>query len=438
MKALRWYYPLSVEPGGVAEWATASSWHHYWNTITGSDGALILAAVMNCPHNQRIAQSAPPRGDLWLASCLRPDLKAAPTPDRYFVYDRNIEGPRGRFGTWSFAGTSRNFGYDATDTARGKSSYVGAMFTNADKANWPLVAALQDVGSAVKTSPQPLPVGEIPWLHGLACLTSVEMTTSAVGERCAALGANALLCAYGQKPSPWRQRQAWVFTSERLVGLVEITAETDTTANGVLGTVMLVSGRGAWGTRKELQKVGPGQFTYGGMAVTFHQHDFATIASQYTDVMSGSPTHGTDEPGKSVRLMLKDGVAVRDEATAYTKGTRHFYLVEIRPPTSAPAVRVVRRSEGNLLSFLIQDGTGTYELAYNPADQPAEWKATVGVETAGVAGGAWVHRSGETYRPAWIGPEGKSEATRTAVPQTAATITVPAGELVLVEQPVRP
>ena len=433
VKALRWYYPLSVEPGGVAEWATASSWHHYWNTINGSDGALILAAVTNCPHNQRIAQSAPPRGDLWLASFLRSDLQPAPAPDRYFVYDRNIEGPRGRFGTWSFSGTSRNFGYDTIDTARGKSSYVGAMFTNGDTVNWPLVAALQDVGSAVKTSSQPLPVGEIPWLNELACLTSVEATTSAVGERCAALGANALLCAYGKKPTPWRQRQTWVFTPERLVGLVEITAEADTTANGVLGTVMLVSGRGAWGKRKELQSVGPGKYTYGGLSVTFHSHDFAEIASQYTDVMSGSATHGMDTPGKSVRLLLKDTAAVRDEATAYTKGTRHFYLVEIRPPTSAPAIRVVRRIEGNLLSFLVQDGTGNYELAYNSSDQPVEWKASARGTVAG-----WVHRSGETYRPAWIGPEGKPEAIRPAVPWVAGALIVPAGEVVLFEQMAKP
>jgi hypothetical protein len=444
VKAMRWYYPLSVEPGGVAEWATASSWHHYWNTASGSDGALIMAAVTNCPHNQRIAQSSPPKGDLWLASFLRPDLQPAPTPDRYFLYDRNVEGPRGRFGNWSMVGTGRNFGYTAMDKARGKSSYVGAVLTTGPTGNWPLDAALQDVGTAVKLSPQPLPAGEIPWLHALACLTSVETTTSAVGERCAALGANALLSAYGKKPTPWRQRQAWVFTPERLIGLVEITAETDTTANGVLGTVMLVSGRLSWGKRKELESVGPGQYTYGGLAVTFHAHDFAEIASQYTDVMSGSVIHGTDTPNKSVRLLLKDAGAVRDAATSYAKGARQFYVLEIRPKTSAPALRVERRSAGNLLSFLVQDATGTYELAYNPEATPAAWSPSVGeavkvgAQAKAGTGESWVHRSGETYRPSWVGPEGKPEVTRPAMRWTGGSFTVPAGEVVLVEEPAKP
>ena len=433
VKAMRWYYPLSVEPGGVAEWATASSWHHYWNMVNGSDGALIMAAVTECPHNQRIAQSLPPKGDLWLASFLRPELQPAPTPDLYFVYDRNVEGPRGRFGNWSFVGTSRNFGYDATSTARGKSSYVGAVLTTGPTGAWPLDAALQDVGTAVKTSPQPLPAGEIPWLKELACLTSVETTTSAVGERVAALGANALLSAYGKKPTPWRQRQAWIFTSERLVGLVEITTEADTTANGVLGTVMLVSGRANWGKRKELKLVGPGQYTYGGLAVRFHGHDFAEIASQYTDVMSGSVTHGTDTPDKSVRILLKDAAAVRDEAKSYAKGARQFYVVEIRPKTSASAVRVVGKRAGELLILAVEDGTGTYALAYNPENQPVEWNPTADKNVA-----AWVHRSGETYRPAWIGLEGKPEVIQPATPRVAGPLIVPAGELVLVEQPAKP
>lgn len=426
VQAMRWYYPLSVEPGGVAEWATASSWHHYWNMSTGSESALLMAAVTNCAHNQRIALSTPPKGDLWLASFLRPDLKPAPAPDDYIVYDRNVEGPRGRFGTWSFVGTSRNFGYDGRTPARGKSSCVGAMVTTGSTGNWPLSAALQDVGTAVKVSSNATPVGEIPWIHELVCLTSVESATSAVGEHCAALGSSALLCGYAAKPSVWRQRQAWIFTRERLIGLVTVTAEQDTTAHGVMGTLLLVSGRASWGVRKELIQTGTASYTYGGLAVTIHTHDFAEIAQQTTDVMSGSVTHGTDTPGKSVRLILKDKAAVKDAATRYAKGARHFYLVEIRPVATAPASFVGQKAEGDLLTVDLKDGTGSYRLAYNSGAAPVRWNAR------GVAG-AVIHRSGETYRPAWIGSDGKPSATNPATPWHPGGVDLAGGQLVLIE-----
>ncbi len=426
VRAMRWYYPLSVEPGGVAEWSTAASWHHYWNTISGSDGALILAALTDCTHNQRIALANPPRGDLWLASFFRPDLALAPAPDRYFVYDRNIQGPRGRFGNWSFVGTARNFGYTPGDIARGKSSYVGAMLTTGSSGNWPLDAALQDVGTAVKLSAGPLPEGEMPWLKELACLTSVESTTTTVGDRCAALGADALLAPYAKKATPWRQRQAWIFTPERLLGLVTITADADTAAREVLGTLMLVGGRGHWGKKHELKTLAPGRYSYGGLAVTFRARDFATITGQPTDVMSGSITHGTDTPGKSMRLLLQNPTTTPNQPTSYTKGDSRFYVVEIHPLATAPAQRVAHSRDGGLLTLALQDGTGTYQLAYNPSAQAAPWTRIARSETS------VIHRSGEAFRPAWIEPEAIAAPS---LPVPKSELSVPAGELLLIEQP---
>ena len=430
-KSLRWYYPLSVEPGGVAEWATASSWHHYWNTVSGSDGALLMAGLTGCPHNQRIARSGQVNGDLWLASFLRPDLAPAPAPDQYFVYDRNVEGPRGRFGTWSFVGSARDFRYGPQDKARGRSSYVGAVLTTGKTEGWPLDAALQDVGAAVKLKAGEHPVPEQTWHREVATLTADETTTSTVSARCAAIGADAHLSTYGGAPQPWRQRQAWIFTPERMVGLVSVSADADASSFGLLGTIVLVSGRQHWGTQKELLQTGPGAYTYGGLAVTIHAQDFANTTSLLTEAMSGSAIHGSNTPGKSVRLILEDGNVAGDASVAYTKGQSRYFLVEIRPLASSPAKTVTQTREGDLLSIGLTDGTGSYALAYNTGSQTVPWKTTGGPK-------AVVHTSGETYRPAWISDDGKPATTNAATPWKAGPIPLAAGTLALVETPVKP
>ncbi|MGH6903116.1 MAG: hypothetical protein ACREIR_10290, partial [Geminicoccaceae bacterium] len=59
-------------------------------------------------------------------------------PDHYILYDRNVEGPRGRFGRWSFAGTTRDLG-----DRRGKNTYVGAMIAAVPGAETTIDGALQ-------------------------------------------------------------------------------------------------------------------------------------------------------------------------------------------------------------------------------------------------------------------------------------------------------
>ncbi|MEY3898572.1 MAG: hypothetical protein RLZZ214_4094, partial [Verrucomicrobiota bacterium] len=100
-KRLRWYYPLVVSPTGVMEWATAPSWHHYWNTANGAGAAALIAGLTDCAHNQRVADLGY-RGNLWEASFWNSERVAAPWPDNYLTYDRNVEGPRARYGPWSY------------------------------------------------------------------------------------------------------------------------------------------------------------------------------------------------------------------------------------------------------------------------------------------------------------------------------------------------
>ena len=416
LKRMRWYYPLTVSPTGVMEWASAPDWHHYWNMVNGADAAAIMAEFTDCPHNQRVANLGF-TGDLWMASWWNPDRKAAPWPDRYTAYDRNVEGPRGRYGLWSFVGTTRRTG----DDNRGKSSYVGCVIETGknDSRGWPVSAALQDAGMEVRLDESKDDAGEH---RGRLTMANEEMASaSAVSQTAAALGAVTSLGTYGHPAMPWITQQAWLFTPERIVGIVRLESGADQKAAGVFGDLFLVSGRGSWGERKEIKDLGDGSFGYGDLVVTFHAHDFAGFDYEYAEAMGNSPLHHSGENKlKSCRLLLVDDAAKSGVITDYKIGASHFYLVEVRPAASAPAT-VSRLENKELLSFSVKDGTGTYRVAFNPGTKSVRWN--IGQE--GI-----LHRTGEKNRPDWLKEAGSVESVQEIA--APGVFEIPAGEVAFV------
>lgn len=409
VKRLRWYYPFTVSPTGVAEWSTATSWHHYWNTANGADCAAIMAGLLNCPHNQRVANLGFV-GNLWNASWWNPDRPAAACPDNFMAYDRNIEGPRARFGQWSCVGTTRR-----TIDNRGKSSYAGCVIETGESTPWALDSALQDAGMEIRPDPSKEDVSEH---HGrITGAHEEKVVTCAVGERAASLGAVAKLGSYGKPATDWITRQLWLFTPERMVGLVTLEAGQDAIAAGIFGDLFLVSGRSNWGTRKELKDLGDGKFSYGQMMITFHARDFAGFESEYTDVMGGG--YNQSSAKKSCRLLLVDESAKSGAMTTYGKGTRRFYLVEVRPAFSSEAKVSLVKNETGLLAFDVADGTGRYSVAFNSSESI--------VEIPGGRSGI-LHRSGEKFRPDWLKEAGTVDMVH-SVP-IPAMVTVPPGQVV--------
>jgi hypothetical protein len=218
------------------------------------------------------------------------------------------------------------------------------------------------------------------------------------------LGAVSKLGSYGRPAQPWLTEQTWLFTPERLVGLVRLESSEDQKAAGVFGDLFLVSGRGSWGVRKEIQDLGNGSFGYGDLVVTFHAHDFVGFDHEYAEAMGNSPnhTHSGDNKLKSCRLLLVDEAAQSGAITEYKKGTSHFYFVEVRPASSKPAT-VARLENKDLLSFSVKDGTGTYRVAFNPGTQPVRWNL-------GQAG--TLHRTGEKSRPDFLKEAGPVESVQ--------------------------
>jgi hypothetical protein len=57
----RWYFPLSVEPLGVAKYSMALSWKPYWNVSMGTDGAAVVVALSGSPPFIAMTSPRPPR-----------------------------------------------------------------------------------------------------------------------------------------------------------------------------------------------------------------------------------------------------------------------------------------------------------------------------------------------------------------------------------------
>ena len=149
------YYPYNVEPGGVPEYYTDCFWKHYWGG-TSPLGPEIVAGLTGCPQNRRVAkdelrwEKPDSYYAIYAATLYRPDIQDQPLPDNFLIYDRNVEGPRGRFGRWSFAGTTRLFG----EGQQGKDTFVGGMVVDEPTRRYPLNAALQVVTNQYRLEPR--------------------------------------------------------------------------------------------------------------------------------------------------------------------------------------------------------------------------------------------------------------------------------------------
>lgn len=382
----RWYYPLSVEPPGVAEYSTAPSWKPYWNQIAGGDGAALVAGLTGCPHNLRIARENSPDPNFWLAGFWRNDVKPAAAPDRYVTWDRNIEGPRGRFGRFSFSGTSRDYG----DDARGKLTYAGCMALDGGTSHWPLSAALHAAGAEVRIKPGPGDTNR--WTTHL-CLARGERNAATVNERFAALSTTHKLCVYGGPATGWEAAQQWIFTPRRMVGMVTLTASSPQRAYSMGGAIQLLSGRASWGVRKEFEQLDAKTWKYGALVVRIHAHDLAAVRPEYTDVMGGTG-------GKSGRLVLSDGeteTGVRD----YAAGTRRTFLIEVHPEWNREA-ELVRTTEApnGCFGVEVRDGDLHVRMIHNAGDSDAIYTSEV-------------QPAGEQFRAAWLESGGVAAAART-------------------------
>jgi len=367
------YYPLVVEPSGITEDYTDCFWKHYWTRLAAPEGPEIVAGMTGCRLNKRIANQAltrsRPSGQFaaYAAMAYR-DFPDEPLPDRYVVYDRNTEGPRGRYGAFSFAATGRDVG----SGYQGKDTFVGAMIADDPAAANPLNAALQVVTNEVRVAPD--------GLRWKSCryLSQDERNRSTIAADLAAFTTRYRIqnVAWGGRSTltDWAGNQQWLLSPHRLVGLLEIEALADTEAYAIHGRVRFGCGRGRGVEPKEIERRDASFFKYGMMLCRLHEHTYADVITEPSETFYIDPP----ESFASREIVLRDVAGgAAPTRRAIPRGQRHYVVVEVFPGWSEPARAVRRLATAEGLRGLVLDAAeGSVVLLHNPTDTALDWQVT--------------------------------------------------------------
>jgi hypothetical protein len=372
------YYPMNIIKG-VAEYYTAVCYKHYWNKGAGEVGAYIVASLTGDKHNYRLGKNAsksPLAAYFYNASLSDP----ASIPENYTMYDNNIQGPRGRYGNWNFAGTARKVDDypNQGQNGLGKANLAGAMYLD-NTGTWPLNAALDiatvevKVASGAETTVRR---GKYNWY------TTNETSNITKGKQIYGLASKYNPSTKNTNnssddtPAPWDVKQEWIFTPERLVGMVEINPNADgTQAYAVDGLLKLVSGRSNWGVKKDLVNKGSGVYQYGNLFIKIHQNTFGgALKQEYSKVYDDN-----DVSEKSTTLQLIDNKSSgqAEALRTYNKTDKYHYVLEVYPTGVSPLATVVASRGSTLQSFTINDGKRLIRAVHNYSDVDQAYSASI-------------------------------------------------------------
>ncbi len=342
------YYPLTFSNEGFPESYTDCWWKHTWNDGSPT-GPAIMAGITGDPQHawlaQHLLERRGARPNYWTivaGMTYRTGIVPQPLPDNWLRLDRNVGGPRGRFGTWYFAGVT---GGGARDT------FAGAMICEPDREQ-PLNGAFLAANIEVATG------GEGPrdrthlYLSGPDDVTDVVMAKNG-----AALGVVYTLrkpyinssMTPNVPPSPWPATQVWLFTPQALVGLVEVTTTKKQTVAGINGELR-------FGPNAPLTRDAEGMFHCGALRIELLGHTFDKV------------NHGRARPGYNRKSTRQSAVLLSVEGDAVTvmPDMRRWYAAAIAPETAPQITRFRRNEKNDHLGFTVMVGDARYGVTFDP------------------------------------------------------------------------
>lgn len=374
MKKMNPYCPLTVHPigKGYAEYTSSPSWKPYYNQNIPTFPAAIAAYMFDDPYNGTLGKN----DKTWeLAFIYKPEIKTAALPENYVVLDENNIGPRGKFGNWGYVGVARNVqagdpelpGHPYPALMDGKSALAGAYLLKADaKSNeYPIQAAFHSSMPAAKTSPGE----ETDFNRGnkYIDLTSNEHTAITKGKEIYSLASRYTLSKKRFKAIAWDGIQEWVFTPDRIIGLLHIESMADNNkVYGLVNRTKLVGGRkNASGKDIKIQDNGNGTYNYGGLNIKIHDENYG--GGHHCSYFGIFNAEGDK---RSCMLTLRDEYDKgNDTPHTYNKGYRKYVLIECTKENEfARNAKTVFLPNSDLLGFEFEENGTKYTIIHNPTD----------------------------------------------------------------------
>jgi hypothetical protein len=224
------YYPNAVEPSGVVEYYTDPFWKHYWSE--GTPYALDALATLfpeapEAGEHRYLANALRKEKEetnemflVWAMDLWRPEKGVKPR-ENWIRYDASLQGPRGRSGAFSWAGTAGV----CQDT------FVGAMVAHSpDK-----YSALQAAGIDILLEEPPIKQPESAWfgrrlgtsayVSGYDYLRRMVVTEKmACMAICSPVYGGGIGWNHFLPESGWHMRQVWYFDPQRIIGMMVVEA----------------------------------------------------------------------------------------------------------------------------------------------------------------------------------------------------------------------
>jgi hypothetical protein len=376
------YYPLAHDGEGMTESYTDCSWKHYWSAAS-PNGPDVIAGMFDDAANKRAALDAGRRGHggglgaLYTAPWWK-DIPPAAMRDNYLIYDENIQGPAGRYGRFSFAGTART----ALPGEIGKDTYVGCMIGDRNQKPLPLDAALQVATIEFRTKATGSHWGNARFCAGSERPSVVVAADSDIASLCSAYRVTKPAWGHGSADQPWGASQQWFVAKDRLFGMLTIRALEETACEGVWGRLR-------FGLYRDIEPGEESMFRYGSLLAKIHAHNFAELST------AKSETFFLDKPEKfrSQEVLLKDRViaAGTEAKQTYAKGQTFYFVTEILPYWSDLADDIVPIRSDGLLGFSFSAGDKRYTVVHNPSDTPRTYTANTKIAATAV------HRPGKQH-----------------------------------------
>ena len=373
-------YPVTtVHPigTGFVEYSSSTPWKPYYaqkHVYNNQDNAAIISALMfGDAYSWTLAQNAAVIPTYWYACFVyRTGLTQAAIPDNFVMYDEGIIGPRGRFGRWGYVGIARNFSSGApelntTEVGKNpvKATYAGAYIlkANPSKTEAPLNAAFHACMPNVKTTQGV----ESDWSCGR------QNSYLATNENCSLIknkNLYSITSSYsirsgltGAQSTTWGGLQQWVYTPNRIIGLLTVKANAQSNVYGLSNLIKLVCGQGTYlatSDIKTLNQVDSKTFTYGDLNIAIQAQNYnGAYSINYGDIMT--PTYTVVDGHGCCMLELHDEKdLITDKLITYPAGYEKYALVEVTPTGTSFSINPVVVSTGNtsLKSFEFQESTG--------------------------------------------------------------------------------
>jgi hypothetical protein len=361
----QWYGPLSVEPKFVADYWTAPCWKHTWNG-SYSTGTEAVAGLSGNPYLRSLLdleiKTKGAKPDQVAAMFYRDDITSKPLPDKYTIYDRNLEGVRARYGNFSYAITTRVPGADEP----GKDTLAGAMVLDDNpKEPYPLNAALMSAMPVVYLQPNSTKPQE------MAYCTRDDVNSVITGKGYAAVSAQFALQTFGSsqrgKDVPWAVNQEWICVQDRMFGLLQVAPlQSNQPAAAVTAQLLFGTGGTAGGPPEQMQTVDDHHYNFGKLTLNVEDTNFPAIkvVSTLVRITKGAQIVFQDDPATETL----PGGAMK----TFSVDQPLYATFDLHPETVTTKAKAQRlTSPSGCLGLRVAIGNKLYVLWHNISDKSA-------------------------------------------------------------------